>query len=85
MAGGQYLSGGAIVLGIIYLLTWMWRKSHRTKADRLIMMLSGLAVLGDLIFLAGPSFGSFSGDSAILDVVGLLLLRSTYQQYRSPP
>jgi hypothetical protein len=84
MVGGQYLSGGAIVLGIIYLLTWMWRKSHRAKADRLIMMLSGLAVLGDLIFLAGPSFGSFSGDSAILDVVGLLLLRSTYQQYRSP-
>jgi hypothetical protein len=85
MVGGQYLSGGAVVLGIIYLLMWMWRKSHRAMADHLVMILSGLAVLGDLIFLAGPSFGSFSGDSAVLDVVGLLLLRSTYQAYRSPP
>ena len=84
MAGGQYLSGGAVILGIVYLLMWMWRKSHRTTADFLIMMLSGLAVLGDLIFLAWPLFGSFTGDSAILDVVGLLLLRSAYQEYRSP-
>ena len=53
-------------------------------ADRWIMVLSGLAVLGDLIFIAGPSFGSFSGNSAILDAVGLLLFRSTYQEYRSP-
>ena len=84
MVGGQYLSGGAVVLGIIYLLLWMWRRSQKTMADRLIMLLSGLAVLGDLVFLAGPSFGSFTGDSVILDVVGLLLFRSTYQEYRSP-
>ena len=84
MVGGQYLSGGAIILGIIYLLMWMWRKTHIRMADRWIMVLSGLAVLGDLIFIAGPSFGSFSGDSAILDAVGLLLFRSTYQEYRSP-
>jgi len=84
MAGGQYLSGGAVLLGIVYLLLWMWRRTHRMMADRWIMMLSGLAVLGDLVFLAGPSFGSFSGDSAILVIVGLLLFRSTYQEYRSP-
>ena len=84
MAGGSYLSAGAVVLGILYLLLWMWRKTHRRTADRWIMMLSGLAVLGDLVFVAGPSFGSFSGDSAILDVVGLLLFRATYQEYRGP-
>jgi len=84
VAGGSYLSAGAVVLGILYLLLWMWRKTNRKMADRWIMMLSGLAVLGDLIFVAGPAFGSFSGDSAILDVVGLLLLRATYQEYRSP-
>jgi hypothetical protein len=84
VAGGSYLSAGAVVLGIIYLLLWMWRKTNRKMADRWIMILSGLAVLGDLIFVAGPSFGSFSGDSVILDIVGLLLFRSTYQEFRSP-
>ncbi|HEY6283756.1 MAG TPA: hypothetical protein VIW22_07510 [Nitrososphaerales archaeon] len=84
VAGGSYLSAGAVVLGIVYLLLWMLRRTRRKIADRWIMMLSGLAVLGDLIFVAGPSFGSFSGDSAILDVLGLLLFRATYQDYRSP-
>lgn len=84
MAGGSYLSAGAVVLGIIYLLLWMWRKTNKKRADRWILILSGLAFLGDLIFVAGPSFGSFSGDSVILDVVGLLLFRATYQDYRSP-
>lgn len=84
MAGGQFLSGGGVILGIGYLLIWIWRKSHRKVADFWIMALSGLAILGDLIFLAGPSFGSFSGSSAVLDVVGLLLFSSTYREYRSP-
>jgi hypothetical protein len=84
VAGGSYLSAGAVVLGVMYLLLWMWRKTHRKMADRWIMILSGLAVLGDLIFVAGPSFGSFSGDSAILDTVGLLLFRAAYQSYSSP-
>jgi hypothetical protein len=82
VVGGSYLSGGGVVLGIIYLLLWMWRKSNRKMADRWAMVLSGLAVLGDLVFVAGPSFGSFSGDSAILDVVGLLLFRAVYQELR---
>ena len=25
MVGRQYLSGGAVILGIVYLLMWMWR------------------------------------------------------------
>jgi len=84
VAGGSYLSAGAVVLGIVYLLLWMLRRTNKKLADRWIMILSGLAVLGDLIFVAGPSFGSFSADSAILDIVGLLLFRATYQDYRSP-
>ncbi|HEV2225964.1 MAG TPA: hypothetical protein VGR56_04065 [Nitrososphaerales archaeon] len=84
VAYGSYLSAGAVVLGIVYLLLWMLRRTNKKLADRWIMLLSGLAVLGDLIFVAGPSFGTFSGDSAILDIVGLLLFRATYQDYRSP-
>jgi hypothetical protein len=84
IAGGSYLSAGAVVLGILYLLLWMLRRTNKKVADPWIMILSGLAVLGDLVFIAGPSFGTFSGDSAILDVVGLLLFRSTYKEYRSP-
>jgi hypothetical protein len=83
IAGGSYLSAGAVVLGIIYLLLWMWRRTNKKMADRWVMMLSGLAVLGDLIFVAGPAFGTFTGDSAILDVLGLLLFRATYHDYRS--
>lgn len=84
LAGGSYLSAGAVVLGIIYLLLWMWRKTNKKTADRWIMALSGLAVLGDLVFVSVPSFGSFSGDSVILDIIGLLLFRATYSEYRSP-
>jgi hypothetical protein len=84
IVGGSYLSAGAVVLGILYLLLWMWRRANKKMADRWIMILSGLAFLGDLIFVAGPSGGSFTGDSVILDVVGLLLFRATYQVSRSP-
>jgi len=84
VAWGNFLSAGGVVIGIIYLLLWMWRKTHRAMADRWVMVLSGLAVLGDLLFVAGPAFGSFSGDSALLDVVGLLLFRAAYQEYRKP-
>ena len=83
--GGSYLSAGAVVLGIIYLLLWMWRRTNKKMAERWAMFLSGLAVLGDLIFLAvSPAGGSFTPDSVILDVVGLLLFRSAYREYRSP-
>lgn len=79
---GSYLSAGAVVLGIIYLLLWMFRKTNKKMADRWIMILSGLAVLGDLIFNAWAAGGSLSGDSALLDVVGLLLFRAAYQEHR---
>ena len=83
VVGGSYLSAGAVVLGIVYLLLWMYRKTNKKMADRWLMFLSGLAVLGDLVFLAvSPASGSFSGDSVILDVAGLLLFRATYQEYR---
>jgi hypothetical protein len=79
---GSYLSAGAVVLGIIYLLLWMFRKTNKKTADRWIMTLSGLAVLGDLIFNAWAAGGSLSGDSVLFDVVGLLLFRAAYQEYR---
>jgi hypothetical protein len=82
--GGSYLSAGAVVLGIIYLLLWMWRRTNKKMADRWIMFLSGLAVLGDLVFAALATGGSFTGSSVFLNVVGLLLFRSAYQGYRSP-
>ena len=79
---GSFLSAGAVLLGILYLLLWMWRKTNKKRVDRWIMLLSGLAVLGDLVFAAWAAFGSLSGDSVILDVAGLLLFRAAYQEYR---
>ncbi len=82
---GAGYSAGAIVLAVIYLLLWMYRKTNMKMADQLLMIISGLAVLGDLVVVAiSSSFfpGSFSGDSALLDVAGLMLFHSTYKEYR---
>lgn len=81
---GAYFSAGAIILAVFYLLLWMMRRTSKKMADQLIMIISGLAVLGDLIVVAWLRGGSFTGDSALLDVVGLMLFRATYQEYRGP-
>lgn len=81
---GTYLSAGAIVLAVIYLLLWMMRRTNKKMADQWIMIVSGLAVLGDLIAVAIVSTGGFSGSSALLDAVGLMLFRSTYKEFRGP-
>jgi hypothetical protein len=81
---GSFYSAGAVVLAVIYLLLWMFRRTNRKMADQLIMIISGLAVLGDLIVIGYSFTGSFSGGSALLDVVGLMLFRATYKEYRGP-
>lgn len=80
---GSYYSAGAVLLAVIYLLLWMLRKTNKKMADRWIMIISGLAVLGDLIVIGYEFSGSFSGGSALLDAVGLMLFRATYIEYRS--
>lgn len=81
---GTSLSAGAIVLAVIYLLLWTYRKTNKKMADQWIMVLSGLAVLGDLIVIGWINRGAFTGSSAILDVAGLMLFRATYKDYRGP-
>ena len=81
---GTYFSAGAIVLAVIYLLLWVMRKTNKKMADQWIMIISGLAILGDLIVVGWLSLGLFSGDSALLDAVGLMLFRATYKEYRGP-
>ncbi len=81
---GAYFSAGAVILAVIYLLLWMMRRTNKKSADQWIMIVSGLAILGDLIVVGWLNSGSFPGDSALLDVVGLMLFRSTYKEYRSP-
>jgi len=79
---GAGYSAGAIVLAFIYLLLWMYRKTNKKMADQWIMIISGLAILGDLIVVGWLSLGFFSGNSALLDVAGLMLFHSTYKEYR---
>ncbi len=79
---GAGYSAGAVVLAFIYLLLWMYRKTNKKMADQLIMIISGLAILGDLIVVGWVNYGSFSGDSALLDAVGLMLFHSSYKEYR---
>jgi len=81
---GTYYSAGAIILAIIYLLLWMLRRTNKKMADQWIMIISGLAVLGDLIVIGYKFSGNFSGGSALLDAVGLMLFRATYKEYRGP-
>ncbi|MDA4125537.1 MAG: hypothetical protein OK438_08870 [Thaumarchaeota archaeon] len=52
-------------------------------AHQWIMILAGLAVLGDLVVIAWVSKGSFSGTSALLGFAGIMLARSTYKQSRA--
>ncbi len=80
---GATYSSGAIILAVIYLLLWMFRRTNKKTADQLLMIISGLAILGDLIVVGWVNQGFFSGDSALLDVVGLMLFHSTYQEYRN--
>ncbi len=79
---GAYYSAGAVVLAVIYLLLWMFRRNNKKMADQWIMIISGLAVLGDLAVMGYLFRGSFSGASALLDVAGLMLFRTTYKEYR---
>jgi len=79
---GAGLSAGAVVLAVLYLLLWMYRKMNMKMADQLLMIISGLAILGDLIVIGWNFSGSFSGGSALLDAVGLMLFHSTYKEYR---
>jgi hypothetical protein len=48
------------------------------------MIVSGLAILGDLVVVGWKNAGSFTTGSVILDVVGLMLFRATYREYRGP-
>jgi hypothetical protein len=81
---GAFYSAGAVILAVIYLLLWMFRRTNKKMADQWIMILSGLAVLGDLVVIGYLFNGSFSGGSALLDAAGLMLFRATYVEYRGP-
>jgi O-antigen/teichoic acid export membrane protein len=81
---GTYLSAGAILLGIIYLLLWMISKTNKKMGHQWIMLISGLAVLGDLVVIAVVNGGSFSGTSALLDFAGIMLFRATYKESKHP-
>jgi hypothetical protein len=82
---GGYLSAGAILLAFIYLVLWMWSKSNKKMAHQVVMLISGLAVLGDLVVVATIApYGYFSGTSALLDFAGIMLFRSTYKEIKKP-
>jgi hypothetical protein len=79
---GTFLSGGAILIAVIYLVLWRMRGSNKGMANMWLMIISGLAILGDLIVIAVVAGGSFSGTSALLDFVGLMLFRKASKEYR---
>jgi hypothetical protein len=81
---GTFLSAGAIILGIIYLLLWMQSKTKKKMAYQWVMLISGVAVLGDLVVIAVVNYGSFSGTSALLDFAGIMLFRATYKESKHP-
>lgn len=81
---GTGYSAGAILIAVIYLLLWMYRKTNKKMADQWLMIISGLAILGDLIVLGWTFAGVITGQSALLDAAGLMLFRATYKEYRSP-
>lgn len=82
---GTYLSVGAVLLAVIYLMLWMWGKTDRKIANQWIMIISGLAVLGDLIVIGYYAWGAFTGTSALLDFAGLMLFRAAYRELKSQP
>ncbi len=77
---GTFYSAGAVLLAFLCLLLWMYRRMNRKMADQWLMIVSGLAILGDLIVIGWSFSGSFSGGSALLDAVGLMLFLPTYQE-----
>ena len=80
---GMAFSAGAVLLAVLYLLLWMWGKTNMKMARQLIMMISGLAFLGDLVVIAWLNQGSFSGTSALLDFASVMLFRSTYKEMKA--
>lgn len=80
---GTFYSAGAIILAVIYLLLWSMAKSKKKMAHQWIMIISGLAVLGDLVVIAWISKGSFSGTSALLDFAGIMLFHLTYKESKT--
>ncbi len=76
---GSLLSAGAVVMAVIYIMLWLMGKTNRRMANQLILVLSGLAVLGDLIYIAWKWNGAFTPDSVFLDLVGLLLFRAAHK------
>ena len=79
---GAYLSAGAVLLPLIYLALCIFSKTSKTMAVQWMMLLSGLAILGDLIVIANNNWGSFTGTSAILDIAGLMLFRAAYKELK---
>lgn len=80
---GTILSAGAIVIAVLYLLLWMMSRTNKKMAYQWILVFSGLAVLGDLVALAMISQGYFTGTSALLDIAGIMLFRSTYKEMKT--
>lgn len=80
---GTILSAGAIVIAVLYLLLWMMSRTNKKMAYQWILVFSGLAVLGDLVALALISQGYFTGTSALLDIAGIMLFRSTYKEMKT--
>ena len=82
--GGPWtgLDAGAILLAVLYLLLWMWGKTNKKMSMQLIMMISGLAFLGDLVFIAWQNHGYFSATSALLDFASLMLFRASQKEMK---
>ena len=77
---GGIFSAGAVLLAIIYFLLWTLRRTDRKLADQTVMLISGLAIIGDLAVAGWLTEGSLSGESALLDVASLLLFSSAYHE-----
>jgi len=81
---GSLLSAGAVVIAVIYLMLFLWGRTDRRMANRWTMIISGLAFLGDLIFIANNWLGAFTGSSALLDIAGLMLFYASYKALKGP-
>ena len=76
---GSLLSAGAVVMAFLYMVVWFMGKTNRRMANQLVLVLSALAVLGDLIYIGFKWNGAFTPDSVFLDLVGLLLFRAAHK------